>query len=73
MTQIAAAPVDASIIPIGDGHISLVWDTPDREYTAEIHSDSVTFFIDHLDSDEIEERELPLDWNAIAAEMGAAS
>jgi len=71
LTQISAAPVDASIIPIGDGYISLVWDTADREYTAELHADGVTFFVDHLDSDEIEERELPLDWDAIAAEMGS--
>lgn len=73
LVQIAAAPVDASIIPIGDGYISLVWDTPGREYTAELHTDGVTFFVDHLDSDEMEERELPLDWDAISAEMESAA
>ena len=72
LDDIASAPVDASIIPIGDGFVSLVWDTPKREYTAELHTDGVLFFVDHLDSDDIEERELPLDWSVIAAEMNSA-
>jgi hypothetical protein len=67
--DIASAQHETSIIPLADGFIALVWESDDREYRAELHPESATLYVDHLDSDEIEERELPLEWGAIASEM----
>lgn len=66
---IASAPVPTSIIPDADGFLSLVWERNECEFTAEIHENEAHLLIDHLDSDEFEERVLPLSWADIRSAM----
>lgn len=59
---LASAPHTVSIIPVSSGALALQWEDADRECTAELHSDDrMLLFVDHLDSDDMDESVATLD------------
>jgi len=59
---LASAPHTVSIVPASSGALALQWEDTDRECTAELYADDrMLLFVDHLDSDDMDESTTTLD------------
>jgi|GEM_PF-5056490 len=59
---LASAPHTVSIVPASSGALALQWEDTDRECTAELYADDrMMLFVDHLDSDDMDESTTTLD------------